>query len=797
MRRMWRFRIGLVGLLLSAMAGLSGWAAENKSLAATQTSRAETEPNVEVASAWWPDLTNIWTPIGWKNHGFRFNVLFNGTILVVPQRHQDLLSGTPKVQITFAPITDDMRPGKQLAGLSPAADDRRVVQSWKDDPAPVLASDWIVEAVVFRQEIFAHIPSGQDVQTGAEPLFAWVRLSIRDSVPGMPLSKKAGFAIKLNSPFVFNAMSPGQNIRYVPDQSKYPAALTSEKEYNQATGYRVFEDGGKVRLGIAPGRQCEVEPLAEKPRPNDSTVTVLMANNQGNYFDVLIPLAPVERPVFDQELALGYEGALEQANRYWSKTPASAATFHVPEEYINQLIRRNLQMSQVVAEKNPVTGEYSMLTGSWAYSQGLWATPGSLAMNFFDLMGYHEDLGRYLEIFKSRQGTVLPPGPSYSLHPGYLSTPKTLTSVDWMTDHGALLWAISEHALLTGDQKFIDEWLPGVVKACDFIKDARRLTNHSGVRGILPPAASSDLKTQTQRVWSEGWNYKGLATAVKLLKRTHHPRAQEFAEEADAHRLAVVKALREKMETMPTWTDQAGKVHRHVPASISGESAWETRAAGLDDGPMVLVFAGLLPADDEIVKSSVAWFREGPPTAFYRLNGDCGLLPSLHHEMSSFEPCYSWNIFHSWQLGDRAHFLEGLYSLLVGSYSRQTYTPCETRGGMTGNTNWTPSLALARLSVIDDQLGAGELHLLRLMPLAWLARDGSRFENMPTEFGPITLRVKLIRGEELDVSFEPRYRETPERLVLHIPPVPGLKSVRFNGRQVKATQGRDYVLIPR
>ena len=45
---------------------------------------ASNEPNFASACEWWPDLPDIWTPIGWKDHLFRFNVLWDGTILACP-----------------------------------------------------------------------------------------------------------------------------------------------------------------------------------------------------------------------------------------------------------------------------------------------------------------------------------------------------------------------------------------------------------------------------------------------------------------------------------------------------------------------------------------------------------------------------------------------------------------------------------------------------------------------------------------------------------------------------------------
>ncbi|MFB3902498.1 MAG: hypothetical protein ACE15E_03535 [Acidobacteriota bacterium] len=770
-----RRKIGLVCLVLSVSGapGLFGQAVE---------------PNFRQACEWWSDLENIWTPLGWKNHCLRVNVLFDGTFLVTIQRHKERLGGDSHgVQITFAPLTDDMRPGKQLSGLSPSRDDNRVVQRWADRETPVLQSEWVAQSLVFRQEVFAHMPGGQDVEAGLEPLFAWVRLSIVDACPGLPAPARAGFGVKVNAPFVLTAMSPGQNIRYEAERSKYPAALAAAGPYDEAGGFRLLE-GERVRLGVMPAPTVGVRLEFGKPKENDTALVILMKADLGRHVDLLIPLLPAALVDFEREARLGYEGALAEAERYWSETPPTAARVEVPEDFINQAIRRNLQMTRIIAEKDPGTGQYSLLTGSWTYSQGFWATPGSLALDFLDLMGYHADVERYLEIFRTRQGTVVPPGRSYKLHPGYLSTPKSLTSVDWLTDHGALLWAVSRHALLTGDERFTSRWTPAVLKACEFIRDARRIRGHGGEEGLLPPAAVSDLKTEIQGVWADGWNYKGLVAAVRLLRKTKHPRADEFGREAGQYREAFVQALRRRTLDMPAWTDGSGKLHRQVPSALFGQSAWEMRASGhLDCGPLFLVFAGLMEARDPLMASSLDWFRNGPPTRFYRPDSDWDQLPSLRHEMATSEPCYSWNLFHSWQLGDRPRYLEGLYSLFAGAYSRQTYTVCETRDGITGATHWLPSLRLARLAVIDDELEERTLHLLRFLPLAWLGgRKGARFENMPTGFGPVSVQAGLAdQGRELWVKLAARWRARPERTLLHVPPVPGLKRIVLNGRPVK------------
>jgi hypothetical protein len=454
----------------------------------------------------------------------------------------------------------------------------------------------------------------------------------------------------------------------------------------------------------------------------------------------------------------------------------------------------------VIAERDPATGDYSLLTGSWTYAN-VWATP--LAMTcvlLLDNLGYYPAVARYLQVFKRAQGTVVPPGDAFRPHPGYLATPKSLTAVNWLTDHGALLWAISTHALVSGDREFIEEWAPVVLKACEFIKDARRLEGHGGFPGIMPPAVATDRQTKIQAMWSDGWMYKGLTTAVRLLERLEHPRAAEFAAEAGAYKEAFVRAIRKKTGGMPEWTDSKGGKHRLVPASLSGETGAETRHAFyLDTGPLFLVFSGLMDAEDELMRSTRLWFREGPPTKVYRYDSNCWQLPSLHHEMSSCEPCYSWNLFHSYQAGDREKFLEGIYSISAGAVSRQTFTVCETRGGITGLTPCLPPFYLARLSVIDDQIEPGALHLLRLAPLAWLRTEREcRFGNVPTEFGPVSVATRLSGNRrELQVSYSAKFRTAPKRVVLHVPPVEGLRTVTLNKKQRwPAARGGRIVLQP-
>ena len=142
-------------------------------LVATRQAVAE-EPNYQTAAGWWKELPKKWTPIGWKNHLLRFNVLFNGAIVSKPD-----LNGRTTKWIDRGVFL--------LPSPANPTDDGTTRQGWRTDhDAPVLWTEWSgslyagakLSGPPARQEVFAHVPGAEDVKTGIEPLFAWVQMSV-------------------------------------------------------------------------------------------------------------------------------------------------------------------------------------------------------------------------------------------------------------------------------------------------------------------------------------------------------------------------------------------------------------------------------------------------------------------------------------------------------------------------------------------------------------------------------------------------------------------------------------------
>lgn len=777
----------ILTLALSALLGLPLMA----------NSLSSVEPSVELAKLWWEDQRNVWTPLSWPDHFHKFTVMYNGALIAdpacgfSPRPHARPWIGENFLLMFRASADGLPAPLPTVRTTMWKIDGGHGIQGWNEaHETPVLWTEYrCQEGIVFRVETFSHITSNADVQTALEPEYAWIRISVVHVDP-LRHPESFPFSVQLSRSYIEH----GEYFEYavtvdeIPERAPYPRQLTSVPyEENGLTGYRITEPDGKIRLEVLPTELGRVN-FAETV-PGVYNLKLNFKAEEGEFIDLLLPMLPQEPDTILSERNLQYEGALTMSDWYWNSKPETAAVFDVPEQFINDALKYSIKFSRIINEKDYENGQYSYLTGIWGYD-ALWATPTSMVSHMFmDQLGYFDQTEKYSEIFHINQGTVIPPGEAYYQHPGYFSTPKLLTSIDWLTDHGAVLHQVATHALLTDDKEFIDHWMDSILKACDFIKDMCSIENHGGTPGLLPPAVASDDMVPLEAVWSIAWNYKGLVTAVRLLERIGHPRAEEFRSFAEQYKETFVAAYRKIVEEGPTWIDSKGNV-RYKPSTVMTNEPMRYHiyndAFYLDTGPMCLVWAGLLEADDPIMRDCADFFREGPNTRlwepmYHAIDRGC-----LFHEMSTCEPIYSWNNFINWKLGERRRYLEGMYSILVGAISQNTYISCEHRHGIQGNLFAFPmGFYLAKLSVIDDQIEPGSLHLLRLCPRAWITKERKAvFTSMPTEFGTLDLSFSLSEdGTALLVDYANNWRTAPQKVVMHIPPVPGLKKVKVNGKE--------------
>jgi hypothetical protein len=207
--------------------------------------------------------------------------------------------------------------------------------------------------------------------------------------------------------------------------------------------------------------------------------------------------------------------------------------------------------------------------------------------------------------------------------------------------------------------------------------------------------------------------------------------------ELEDYRECFQQAMRQAIERSGTWDCEGEKVP-HIPSELTRLPLNTDHPFTLDTGPLFLAIAGLVDADSSWITDSLRWFAQGPHLKGWADDRKpyCSQKPCLVHEISSCEPCYSWNIDARFLRNELNEFLEGFYSLCAGARSRRLPAGMETRHGVFGLPCVGSALFAHLRNMLVYESGEG-LEYLRAIPRAWLAA-GSELcvRDLPTYFGP-------------------------------------------------------------
>ncbi|NQU10986.1 hypothetical protein HQ590_09365 [bacterium] len=775
-----------------------------------------TEWTAATATAFWPDQRGHWAPVSWKDHLYDFSVFFNGTIAANPAGVGLNHNVLPEDQVFAAELRLKIMTGAPTA----AACDQSVIQlqhpdglhvaSWAPGKAPVYVIEHKLTGapILVEQRQFAHVPGGRAVRRGDEPHFLWVRLAVTDVLKLINPADRLYVCLTFLAPSTLTGMGAFNNINfnYGYGAPWYPLGLNLEGPQNLtrpavlrlAPPVRVlprsFVGGKRNRLAVPAGqRGVTVESLqGQLFAAHGKSLTHLLLSfpsRPGATADFLLPMIPVDDATLDRELALGYDRALAETERFWTRELQTRTAVRVSEPLLQGWLDNFPRLEAMIGERHPLENVYGLPSGSFHY-ESIWTTPLALQAYALEFTGYGHEVAKYIDVYRQHQGQNKPPSPYLGPHPGYFGSPRTFASIDWITDHAAVLWMAANHGLHTMDKSFLRQWRDPIVQACEFIVTALHNRKHPGYKGILPAAVANDCDSSSQSGWNDAWTHKALRTAARLLTRLGHPRATRYRREADAYRRAFQKAYRAVVAKSQIWRAPDGTRVPFTPPTLSAAKGFEAaHAFHLDTGALSFVFGELFPASDPVMRAALRWFREGPQVKSFRPFSSEWQTPTVFGEISSCEPCYSWNIFHSYELGDRPAFTQGLYGLYAGGGSRQNFVSCETRDAVSGNC-FTHGIALmlTRLAVIRE--AEDELHLLPLTPLAFFAGDGFSWRNVPTEFGDVSIAGRYdAAARTLRLTYRAPARQKPSRTLLHLPPLDGLQRVILNGKALGRVQG--------
>ena len=434
------------------------------------------------------------------------------------------------------------------------------------------------------------------------------------------------------------------------------------------------------------------------------------------------------------------------AEQYWNKLDLPYGRFEIPDPGIQATLDSSIR--NIYQAREIKNGLPAFQVGPTCY-RGLWVVDGSFLMEAVAMLGRTDEARngiRYLLSFQRPDGAIM-------LIDGHLK------------ETGIALWAVTRHARLTNDPKWLAEVWPQVEKGFAYIRTLRQKASadpKSLVYGLLPEGFSDGgLGGVNPEYTNVYWTLAGMKAAVDGARWLgKNQQAQAWQQEYDDFYAAFRRAAERDARTDPHG-------NRYVPISMRKDARLSPQKAQW--AFLHAVFPGkVFAADDPLVVGNMAMLRAVEAEGLVR---DTGWVSNG-----------VWNYFasfyaHGWLwTGDGQKAARTLYDFANHASPllcwREEQMPRGEGDAVCGDMphNWA-SAEFIRL--VRDLLAlerGDELHLLEGLPRAWVQPGKAvRVSGVLTEFGLISLELRIAAdGSKATLTLDPPSRNPAKRIVVHL-----------------------------
>ena len=542
--------------------------------------------------------------------------------------------------------------------------------------------------------------------------------------PGVLFSKQWEYA------FSGNAFVRGGEAMYVFPAHPAEESFTLRQNYNDPPNLT------PRALDILPTTPAGVVRYTKMLSPGEDYVLVFKLP--------VIPIAPgptltaVENASFDtyhQRIVDFWEGILRHGMR-----------LTLPEPKVTDVFRTSLIYDLIA--RNKIDGHYIQTVNDLHY-HSFYLRDSSDIVHSYDVTGYPVYARQVLDFFADSQ---TPDG-------NFLSQSQQYDG--W----GETLWAYGQHYRITHDRAFAEKVFPSIVRAVAWLKQARA----KDPLHLMPASDVHDNEDIPGHI--TGYNFlalDGLHEAILMARSLGKTQdAADFQKEYDDYRAAFMKRLDEV-------TAETGG---YIPPALDGKTG------GQDWGNLLGTYPEnvLPPFDPRItatLKTTQAKYKEGIMTY-----GDGRYL---HHYLTIK------NTLTEVIRGDQDQAVHELYGLLLHTSSTQAGFEYAIRPW--GDRNFEGNLSphgwfaaeyrtLVRNMFVRED--GPDLHLLSVLSPDWIgAGKPIAAENVPTDFGTVSLRLDQPSDTSSVLHIDSSWVDAPKALVIHLPWFMKVESVSADGKSV-------------
>ncbi len=537
--------------------------------------------------------------------------------------------------------------------------------------------------------------------------------------------------------------------------------------------------------------------------------------------------------------ALDYPRERERVAAYWRDLVNRTTRFTTPEPEFNALARSVVPHIHISTTKDPKSGLYMVPAASYNYQ--VFMNESCFQTQLLDALGDTQRATQYLRTCTALQGTRSFPGNYVKPHDGVFHGAKVddeydYTASEYGLDHGTVLWSLARHYFYTGDRAWLQETLPHLMKAIEWIERQRALMQapdvHGGrslVHGLLPAGHLEDNADWGYWFAVNAYCVAGMLETAAAMKDIGHPDAEKIAGQAAAYHHDLRTSVNRCTELAPVMRKRDGTYSPYVPTRayqrfryfgplrVQYYSRWNKpdlpcyRLSATREvlyGPMILLNLQIFDSgepiaqwilddwEDNLTLSSSGgfnvhgftddnlWFSQGGLVFQSNLQNPIWAYLHRHETPAAIRSIY--NAFVACLYPDVNAFTEEYRMWRHGSGPFYK-SPDEAR-------------FVARLRDMLVMESGDELWLAGGVPRRWLSSpEGVRVDSINTVFGPVGYTLRA--GEEagtVTARITPHFRRAPRRvwLYLRLPERKTPQSVRVGGTELEFDPQQERVLLP-
>ena len=479
--------------------------------------------------------------------------------------------------------------------------------------------------------------------------------------------------------------------------------------------------------------------------------------------------------------AAEFESRLGEASSFWEPLLNKGIRINVPDAEVNDAYRAWLAYTFLNVDK--IGDKYEPHDGSGFY-EAIFGIMAAKYCNALGVMGYPDEARKYIDSLS----TLISPEGHFSVAFGTVDT-------------GVLLWVMAHHYELAGDQSWLRQAAPKMVKMCDWIINQRETAKAEQEKDSLCYGmVKSKLGVDNPGVYYSFVTDMALcvgmeeaAEALRVLGMKDD--LARIEKECVAYRQDIVKSMdravteHDGMRILPIMPD----THKYLKRRLYTAHEDAPPGKGYTGHGYYSLFAcmgletGFLPAADARFRliTDLLERRNGLEMGMCAFGAKGG----IDH---AFTYGYWMNCL---ERGEVERVLLGFYGTMAYGMSRNTWAGVECTNMATGaNARTLPHLrsGTQQLRLLRNMLVREEgdrLVLAQAVPQHWLA-DGKQVAvlDAPTHFGKVSYTIDSHADQgRIAVNLDPPARTPPEAIVLHLrhPEGAKIKGVSVDGKPAK------------